>query len=302
MPYDDGGNARRTIPEYDFPYESNYVQQEKEYLKDLGNRIVEHMESVGQPGHDPLASPINFDSSGIAAITKGQMLKKLGRGVSSHIRQMKNLPPSLSTGNPVRVKNLKSRTKAVAAEIRSAPDDLYDDLSDFGYAQDLNTGARYSPSSNDIVIGSNFLRPGVLRHETAHMGQKQAGLIKGNEYANQSYHASADLAATTTFPGMVDEMSAAMPHVQRARVPGKRGRESYFDDKYAYLPMEIHAVNMEDVPLRKFKSSQDYLDSLKNSYADAMVERDARRGLLFRRLKELLGSKSFGTTHEDWLP
>src|SRR5574343_508254 len=79
IPYLEDEGRNRTISSYGQEYSPVYVENMKRHL---GEKLGE-IRRYNRGETDPLEMPVGFDAgSGIAALTKNQMLKALGKGAA----------------------------------------------------------------------------------------------------------------------------------------------------------------------------------------------------------------------------
>lgn len=196
-----------------------------------------------------IAMNVAMPGSGMMQISKGAMLKKLGKAAAFRKAQIKAAVDFLPDNVPLKTapKKLSSNVRGVANEIKSAPDDLYDLLHDLEIKRH-GLGSHYSPKNMSIVLDPMSFDKKTLRHETAHYIDDMIGNL--GKYDDMTE--SAKSVESKIDPNIVERLNKKFPHVKRS---SSKGRKSYLDNYYGYHPEEDVAVSMEDIPLSGFSDT-----------------------------------------------
>ena len=270
MPYLEDEGRNRTISSYGQEYSPVYVENMKRHL---GEKLGE-IRRYNRGETDPLEMPVGVDTS-VAALTKKEMLKALGRSFGSELRYLKAhlaARPEASKALSEAAKEYKGRTKSLANEIRSSGEI-------FGPVKEFNPAGYESmwiPETNTLMIGSEEASPKILRHELHH-GYRDT-YVPGNQNRYIQDYSRADTAAYNVAMGhekLFDAMSRKFKDMFRSKTED-------ISTAHGYHPDEIAAIKAENIPLSTYKSSGDYLDKLYDLYKEARTERASKEASIYR--------------------
>lgn len=270
MPYLEDEGRNRTISSYGQEYSPVYVENMKRYL---GEKLGE-IRRYNRGETDPLEMPVGIDA-GVAALTKKEMLRSLGKAFGSELRYMKgHLAARPEAANIIAEmsKEYKGRAKSLAAEIRSASE-IFHPVKEFNPA---SYESQWIPETRTLMLNSEEASPKQLRHELHH-GYRDM-YVPGNLNRYIRDYQRADTAAynvAMSHEKAFDAMSRKFTDMFR-RGTGDIGTA------HGYHPEEIAAIKAEDIPLSTYKSSGDYLDKLYDLYKSALKERSAKESSIYR--------------------
>jgi hypothetical protein len=271
MPYLEDEGRNRTISSYGQEYSPVYVENMKRHL---GEKMRE-IERYNRGETDPLEMPIGIDSGGVAALTKKEMLKSLGKAFGSELRYLKGhlkVRPEASEAIAEAAKEYKGRTKSLAAEIRSARE-LFYPVKEFNPA---SYESQWIPETGTLMLNSEEASPRQLRHELHH-GYRDM-YVPGNLNRYIRDYQRADNTAynvATSHEKAFDAMSRKFGDMFRSKTED-------ISTAHGYHPEEIAAIKAEDIPLSTYKSAGDYLDKLYDLYKSALKERSAKESSIYR--------------------
>src|SRR5208337_416080 len=185
-----------------------------------------------------IASMALMELAGPLALTKNQMLKSLGgRG-----REM---------------------VHPLGGEIRSAPEGVFDPITKLEFSEGLPTRLHSGSEINLNPLGRDF-NPKALRHELSNAWIGKDISTKSNY--RDLYHTAAELGDKVN-PYGEEFMSRKYPYSAKHTGP---------TTPHFYHPEEIAADIAEGIPLKGFKTTEDYSDYLNKLYNSSREEAASR--------------------------
>ena len=280
MPYLEDEGRNRTISSYGQEYSPVYVENMKRYL---GEKLGE-IGRYNRGETDPLEMPIGYDAgSGIAAITKNEALRQLGKAAvlnQKHTKYLMDYSKSIGSKQGVDYHQrtldiMKGRLKDITDEIRSAPE-IFGAISEIRYKP--KTRNEFRPLTGTINLDSEAANAKSLRHELYHAWKNYAYPGSMSNYIRD--YSRADAVANT-----VSQAPDRVVNLIRNKYLTWRPDKLDILSGHGYHPEEIAAIAAEDVPLKSYENANIY-DVIDNLYSQGLAERQNKEETLFRLLKQ----------------
>jgi len=209
-----------------------------------------------------IASMALMELAGPLALTKNQMLKSLGgRGremvhqlgeyIGKYGKEGIDIPASKAT--------MRNSLRSLGGEIRSAPEGVFDPITKLEFSEGLPTRLHSGSEINLNPLGRDF-NPKALRHELSHAWIGKDISTKSNY--RDLYHTAAELGDKVN-PYGEEFMSRKYPYSAKHTGP---------TTPHFYHPEEIAADIAEGIPLKGFKTTEDYSNYLNKLYNSSREE------------------------------
>jgi hypothetical protein len=203
----------------------------------------------------------------LAGITRDAMLKGVGQ-----IWKKFSRPEEYANMGTMALPNLKYRIKALAKEIREAPEWVFKNVEGFGPENKFWQGGSWNLKDKILKLGGWGVDPKALRHELAHsweeyMPSEIQEVNKWNKYISNTARHYRDI------PGYGDKMEKFLGEM--------------FTGEHQIMPTERAAQDLAHIPLSKFKNQDQYVKMLTKQNEQVVPEMKERIKAMDRYARQL---------------